>query len=1484
MRRKNVTKSGLLDSVPSWLETPPNPELRPPTQTRAQMLPFGELTWQDFERLCLRLVRQEADVEYCQLYGEPGQGQDGIDIYARTRSGGKYRVYQCKNVKNFGPSKIKAAVTRFVEGDWADKTENLVLCTRESVRDRNRAAEIEAQNLLLQERRVSLITWDSNYLSEVLKEHPKLVDDFFSRAWVVAFCGQEEADKLGKRLDIRGLNELRAKLAAFYKHLFNLHDPGLPTAPGSNAGPLRLEERFVLPDVYDRRTIITHSLPDKGEGGPTETRPAVELGGVAGSDQAVKQHRVEPAQSFQRVAAERWLESTSTSVVLGEAGSGKSSLLRFIAMDVLEKSPRSSILAAKWGQFIPVWIPFARWSRGFSDTAGKTSSVKEFLADWFKSWDEERLVPLVERGLEDERILVLVDGLDEWANLTGAGVALNHLQVFIERRKIPAILSARPRGFDRLGMSTTGWELAELADLSVHQQEVLCKAWFTHNARGLSDGQSYSEEQVGRRSAAETATFLAEVRTSPALGELAKNPLLLTLLVYHRLFNAALPPSRFKAYNSLVDHLISEHPRRRTLAASVIETPIELDVDDVRGIFGRVAYVIQRDFPEGLIPSTTAATVAEAYLQNTEYGLGLPLSEARRVARQVLRIGEDSLGLVVKKSQDELGFFHRSFQQYLAAAHLSRRSLTRQLEMVESHCVDPQWHEVILGLFHLATRGEDVAQFVNRVKSKQVDTVGSQARSILLCEAAVGDFNCPVSLARQLIANTVDEIELAWWMPLRERLLLRLLEGLSSTRFRDTIRSRLLRWFPSRTRWRRDIFREMAAWPHADDVFSSLWRGVHDEHSANQRAAAQSLALWAAGDAEIGSRVSSVLHQPFECGVQAAAIEALLTGWPSHEGLKDTLKSARSSLSPELRLVSIKGRVHLGVHTEEDRQELMSLASHWWTLGSGWKDEVPIALLTGWPGSSSTKADCLKYLTNRPGLIEETIGYKVLLEGYAGDEDVATFFVEAIKDTRYPLYHRHGLHELDVFGLLASNFRDHIGLVKAIDEALPKMARYNFPEVAKAALVGRTPAARSMLLGLFAARGPYWFAESLIDGWGIDDPEVGPKITELAFGPAKQASGVAHLLPRIITNQADCRKRLLELLKDPECPGPYAALDGLRSLGPAEPDGEVVDIVLARGREFYEESMSKLVSVCGSDERVRNIAKQILKDAYDCKRSAPYDFHAVMAAAYGDDEEVRGIVRAVATPLPAILRETIATRLGEGAGGQEFAIDLLGLFKIEEEDDDVKIQASIGYHTILASSDMDIQSALTFLSEEIAAVGPDFEERRQAAFAGLVALRRLDIMVSAQERDRDRYPVTVSLGRMSPNVPLLRHVLQNWEYIRHSFSDDVWLRMSGSYHSDPGHTWEMFCPFADEYPAARNEAVAFLRNGPQDLPAPSILRFLGRVLPKSRLLLEYCLQGLQISSDEFNDRSIAAAELIAPILGAMKRFYAVFLKASILAG
>lgn len=86
---------------PSWLTQPATRGLdRPPVRGRLQNLPFGELEWENFERLCYRTARQTGDVErWAVLYGGRGQKQDGIDIYVRRPATSRYVCWQSKRHK-----------------------------------------------------------------------------------------------------------------------------------------------------------------------------------------------------------------------------------------------------------------------------------------------------------------------------------------------------------------------------------------------------------------------------------------------------------------------------------------------------------------------------------------------------------------------------------------------------------------------------------------------------------------------------------------------------------------------------------------------------------------------------------------------------------------------------------------------------------------------------------------------------------------------------------------------------------------------------------------------------------------------------------------------------------------------------------------------------------------------------------------------------------------------------------------------------------------------------------------------------------------------------------------------------------------------------------------------------------------------------------------------------------------------------------------
>jgi hypothetical protein len=568
-------------------------------------------------------------------------------------------------------------------------------------------------------------------------------------------------------------------------------------------------------------------------------------------------------------------------------------------------------------------------------------------------------------------------------------------------------------------------------------------------------------------------------------------------------------------------------------------------------------------------------------------------------------------------------------------------------------------------------------------------------------------------------------------------------------------------------------------------------------------------------------------------------------------------------MSSELRLIGIIGRIQQHTQTEEDREELIRLGSFEVGVDYHWRDAVASALMKGWPKSSKTKEACFKALQKGRRdwqQIEGEPALRILLEGYPYDDDVAKFCVDEIKHQEFPFV----LSHLDSWRLLSQNFKDHPQIVEALDEWMPKQDHHE-PEVSMAAMVGRTPIAKAKLLSSLNSSFPHWPADFLIEGWGMQDTEVAARLTRIAFGSAAEASQIGYLLHKIIEDKAKCRSRLLELLRDPKCKRPDFIMSGLKALGNTEGDTEVVDTVLnlLPNREiwYHIDIIARLIAGYSSDLRVKELAKQELFE-----RDGSY---AAVALAYGGDEEIRKRIIEIACPLPIRLRGVIATYLGEADVSETFALPLLKLYD-HEQDEEVKIQASISYHKRLKASRQDTRPEVETLSKSIVCRGIDYKERRQAAFCGMVILERLDVMINAREiYGSDRlYGIDIPSG-FSSNIPLLRHILQNWDNIKAALGSEFWDRPSWN-GSDPLSLWDALCIFADEFSSPRDEAIRFLEDRTERTATPNILRFLGRVRPKSRILLEYCLKALCIGDDQNDcprERVAVAAELLGTHFG-----------------
>jgi hypothetical protein len=101
---------------------------------------------------------------------------------------------------------------------------------------------------------------------------------------------------------------------------------------------------------------------------------------------------------------------------------------------------------------------------------------------------------------------------------------------------------------------------------------------------------------------------------------------------------------------------------------------------------------------------------------------------------------------------------------------------------------------VLLSLVHLTRRPEEVGALVGAIGERAKRVSDRFITVPILCEIAVGDFQCPTTLARKICSDVIQEIEDSPWQRHRERLLEALLIGLFSPKVRDLIQHRIWRW------------------------------------------------------------------------------------------------------------------------------------------------------------------------------------------------------------------------------------------------------------------------------------------------------------------------------------------------------------------------------------------------------------------------------------------------------------------------------------------------------------------------------------------------------------------------------------------------------------------------------------------------------------------------------------------------------------------
>ncbi|MFF4880209.1 NACHT domain-containing protein [Micromonospora sp. NPDC000668] len=1408
---------------------PTGPLPAPPIDTKAQVLPIGDLHWPDAERLFLKLLNTVRPVQYAKLFGVPGQAQGGIDAYARLpldltngEAGGRdYIALQSRRVQSLTAARIEKAVDDLLKGEWATKTAAFYFATSFDLQATTLDAAIRQQTERLSRLGITFVPWGVQEVSALLKDHPRIVDDFFGRPWVERFCGLEAAQAVANNLSYQDSRDLRAGLRDLYRAVFNAQG-GVHPAESTES-----DHEFVILDVapsLQQSTVLETERPeatDEGQHprqGPVDghTYIASRLGARRQSFRSARHllHRTTgsaPA-AVGSVGADEWLAAAKYRLLIGRPGAGKSSLLRFVATDLLSYEPQSIALQREHATDLPIWLPFGFLCRHLE--ASTENSLVSAAEAWLKSQSAVYLWPLVQRALRDDRLLLLVDGVDEWSDVGAAERALGILEAFLVRTNASAVLSTRPYAVDRLNWRLP-WAHAEITPLTDGQRRTIAAGIL------LTAGQAEAVPAGRSTWGAGVEPFLNHLAAIPELSALSRSPLFLTLLAA-TWQGEPLPRQRFKIYARLVELLIEKHPQMRQRASHADGGP--LTAAEVTTLFAAVAYRLRVKDPAGAVTKPEMRKLIVESMTDDEV-LGYEQPAARKIADAVLAMAEDEFGLIVSHGAGAFGFLHRVVLDHMAGQYLATLPADEQVEAVRRFVHDPAWRDVLVALltaqvsYHATELLLTAALGVGDGPWADVDGYD------LLAEALAAGVRLTPKSQITYANRLVERVETHPSLRHRANLITALVGTLASHSACSHLLPIVKRWLtaprpdPSPTMWGlRDL-------DVTDDVTAGylFWGIRHPEDNVKVNAAL-AIAHRLGGQPHIADRLVAFTETGPSSATQAAAILALGNGWaeaPEHSRLIDW---ARRQPSTPLRLVGLhllqRGTAHgdAALFRPEERDWLLSLLRQEEYLRGPWPtaDLVNIAAT----GDAQAADFALETLTTngRTGG-DRWLAWTLACNAFADDSRFKEWVAAELAEPE-----ARGLTLYDP-GMIPQQWRDDPAFAQAlrpyVDATLNKPMAYR---VAGLATAMPPDDARTVLLRGLDAWRPYAAARTLVEQYA-DDEQVRPTLTSRLYGEYARAAPMAGVAIDVLGPKegfavlvsllrqpdergrteeqvivaeatAEAWKRLEDTARDPGAEG-EAARDVLASYDPAE----LAALCTAVNPHHLMWHVPAVITAWPGQPAVQEFADKLIHDPQPITSGIPDTIPVAILRAYcrRTDEPSRRILDKTLNLLKHIepeLREVLAFELARSSLAANDLIDVMGEWR-NEPDTEVRRNAFIGLiqaiqrhqqtHDDVAGADT-LTAEMAWLRKEIkndlCAYGPELEERRQLAWIGMLMLGDLTLSDGIQE--------TIGHEGQVPGVKLdvlydgdVDHILadlvgENWERLQVHFGDELFARLNST--------------------------------------------------------------------------------------------------------
>ncbi len=664
-------------------------------------------------------------------------------------------------------------------------------------------------------------------------------------------------------------------------------------------------------------------------------------------------------------------------VLLGEPGSGKSTLIRFLFLSVLASqgdlaSGPSPIWASGLADCLPLLVELDEYAAACAE-----NRCTSFLTYWHHLGCQGFLdADWLDQRLRKGPSLVLLDGVDEVYGTHERRQVLHSIAEFAATYpQARVVVTSLALGYSESILRAAGFRHFAIMGFDDEQIASFLGSWFAQ----VLPGQPDQAEQLKAR-------IIEGAARSQPIRQLAHSPMMLTIMALV-LQLRELPQEHWALYSHAAEVLDHHWNLGRHLEEAGFSRPISRE--DKAQLLGNIAIRIEAEeggLAGNMICDEALQREIAAYLG--EYH-GVSGAEARRIALQLIARLRGPKKLLCLRGPRLYGFLHRTLLEYHYATVLVRRlqkqpSYTIETvrdEVFAAHWQDPEWWGVLRLVSSLAgdqnlstLAGYLISSAYPDWRTKIDDKPPANLVVALQCLAEAGKPHAVEQEALELVQAVVEVVEYPGrWKGsgLAKFIEQSLLPAARSYQLPDRAREWLESSFEGvfgRVASRHILgpFARLAAiWLNSSPTLLATLRdcAINDKSHDRRSAAIAALAEGWADDGQVRSLISLRASVDSHHEVQIAALQVLTRAWPE-----------QAETFPQLAK-----RAHSDSHYGLRRAAVQSLAE-------------------GWPGHDEAHSILSRLAVSDPSISVRNAALAGLVHGWADHADTHSFLCRLAKD------------------------------------------------------------------------------------------------------------------------------------------------------------------------------------------------------------------------------------------------------------------------------------------------------------------------------------------------------------------------------------------------------------------------------------------------------------------------------------------------------